>query len=187
MAKNITFSVVATPRDRYNLAILLLHKDIKIRGNKSRKEIDRARKSLGLLAPHDAFLKFKESVNTEHIENSRYEKFDVTADNADCVLGWADQLELNPAHSRWLADVLAQLAHGEDDPRAAQAPAYDEPADIAAWAPRPRPLLDNPWNFAEALGELIERSRSFEDFKRRYADEMAPDEPATATEQAASA
>lgn len=174
---NETFQVVASPQTRFQLAIFLMHKDIKIKGHASRRNLWRARTALGLHAPHEAFTLYKDAVSDHKLDNKTLHRFSVSVQTAEYVTELTEKLECNPLTAEWVSDILDQLADKKDDPRAATAMDYDEERDIKRWKPSGRPLLAAPHMFAEVLGEVIAGSKSWAEFQRAYARGMSAEGP----------
>jgi hypothetical protein len=171
-----TWKVTATPRERFRLAMLLLHRDLKFKTRKSERELHRARQALGLIAPTEVQLE-KGRVGQYATDRTTRHCFAVTAENAEFVLAQVELVEINPAEALWLEPLLQQLESKADAPDADAAPAYDEAEELEHWQPSSKPILDRPEMFAELLGEAISVAADWPDFQRRYAKAMAPEPP----------
>jgi len=132
------FRITATPRERLQLAILLLHRDLKIKGRRDERALFRARLALGLIGISEALLSSEYNLgrNTYQHDTTTRHRFTVTAENAEWLITTIEPLELNPATCLFIEPLLQRLETQEDSHDADVTAVYDEPTETPKWQPR---------------------------------------------------
>lgn len=138
MAKQ-TWTITATPRERLQLAILLLHRDLKVRGRADERKLYRVRQALGLIAISEALLanQYELGANSYQHDNTTRHRFTVTIENAEWILKAIEPLELNSAVALFVEPLLQRLEAQEDDDQ--DAGECVETEEIPKWKPKQLP------------------------------------------------
>jgi hypothetical protein len=172
-----TFKVTVSPRERFYLALLLLHNKLKFKTKEEGKGLNRARKALGLVEISEAYLIANRDPGQLRIgpsaEDSKTRNvFEVTQDNADFILAQAEKLEKGPAEMLWLTDVLEQLDGKKDAADAGDV----QPCDPATenWSPGSSILLENPTLTVAIMRELYEKHESFGAHRKAFLEASKP-------------
>ncbi len=170
-----TWEVVATPSERWYLAIFLLRNDLKFKGKKA-TALWRFRCALGLVEPSESFLQIR-GTGTVALANDRATKniFSVTQERAEFIAECIEQVDPNGAELMMFQRVLAQLEDKAPSADIDAAKTYDAAAED--WAPTLAPTIQQPGKLVEVLLDCVERSEDWADFKRRFKDEATPQKP----------
>ena len=134
-----TWTITTTPRARLQLAILLLHRDLKVKGRADEKKLYRARTALGLIGISESVLKNNYDLKAEHLPGRRHHPARVRAHDR---IGGVDSskaiepLEINSASALFLEPLLEQIESQADAADADTAEPFDERAELPRWEPR---------------------------------------------------
>jgi hypothetical protein len=173
------WTIVATPAERWNLAIFLMHKDLMFKTRKEQRELYRARLALGLIPPTEAFLGEKKGRVPLALNKDVHNLFTATAEIADFFIGCLnrDKLELSGVQLAGLEHVLQQLedksfAHEEVD---AHPDATEWKAAAEDWSPTLAPTVEQPDKLVDVLADCIRSAQgSFDAFSKSFLAEAAP-------------
>ena len=142
----MAFIVTTTPRARLELAIRLLHRDLKVKGRAAEKNLHRARRSLGLIGISESLLanNYDLKENRYRHDNRTLHRFSVTGETAEWILKTLEPLETNTASTLYLEGLLCQLEEQKDSTEsialptgeARAAPDFDEAAELPKWQPK---------------------------------------------------
>lgn len=129
-----TWTITASPRERLQLAIALLHRDLVIKGRAEERRLYRAREALGLLGISETLLSNGYQVSAYGAEQTRH-RFTVTAENAEWILQALEPLPINAALALWIEPLLRQLEARADAPDADTALTWDDASERPLWIP----------------------------------------------------
>ena len=134
----MSFIVTTTPRARLELAIRLLHRDLKVKGRAAEKNLHRARRALGLIGISETLLanNYDLKENRYQHDNTTRHRFLVTGETAEWILKTIDPLESNTASPLFLESLLCQLEEQADAADANDVPLFDELAELPRWQPK---------------------------------------------------
>lgn len=172
MGNDQTWTVVATPRERYWLAQLLIHKDAKWKTDEQVQQLNRFRRALGLVAPTSGFLDSKGMTEPPSSKDRKTRNaFQVTRENADFIRKTLEKFDKNGVELFYVGEVLEQLAeHKTIAPDAETAPPVD-PSKEDWDAPLP-PILSPPEPFAFAFLRIVQENESYGRFRQAYIEAM---------------
>lgn len=173
-----TFKVVTTPRARHSLAMLLFHKDLKLKSRPDERALFRVRKALGLLEVSE------QRVQTQRIgplwkDATTRNVFEVAEGDAEWLVKKTEGLEKNSAESLIIEELLGQLEDKKDAPAELLegAAPYDPAAELEGWKPSLEPIVDNPSLLVAALRDAIEEE-SYGAFRSALKPALEPVDPA---------
>jgi hypothetical protein len=152
MAKS--FRVTATPRTRFNLSVLLFHKDLQFKDRLKERSLYRSRKNLGLLEPSQQF-STNNRVGDIWRDHTTRNVFTVTEDNADFMIETIGKLEKNTNDLLYIEELLEQLEAKEDAADADTASEFNEQEEAPRWKPGLEPIITNPALFYDVLREAV--------------------------------
>ncbi len=172
MAEQQTWKIIATPKDRWHLTALLMHKDLKFKG-KRRTHLYRFRQALGLMESTEAFLGERKGLFKLGNDGKTKNVFTVTAENADFLTECLNELELHNATLAPLERIIAQLeskeAIGDVDAFPELDPATED------WTPVTPPIIEQPDRYVEINATLLRRcDGDFKKYIELYIKEAEP-------------
>jgi len=185
MNQDGTWEVVASPSERWYLALFLMRNDLKFKGDKATK-LWRFRCTFGLVEPSESFLRIH-GVGTCALAEDRKTKniFRATQERADFIADCIGQVEGNGAELMMFQRILAQLEDKAPSADIDQATPFDAKAED--WTPTLAPTIHQPGKLIEVLVEALNDSADFGTWKARMLDEATPkraDAPARLSETA---
>ncbi len=173
MSDQQTWKIIATPKDRWHLTVLLMHGDLKFKG-KSRTKLYRFRQALGLMESTEAFLGERKGLHKLGNDNKTKNVFTVTAENAEFLTECLSELELHNATLAPLERILVQLEEKRAIGDVEGVPELDP--ETEDWTPVTAPILgDNPDRYVEVNAMLMRKAAgSFEKYTALYLKEVEP-------------
>lgn len=168
----MTWLIVATPRERWILAQLLLSADIKVRTDAEMRGLHRLRRALGLLAPTRAAM---DNPNPGLVEppagkdRRTRNRFELQPEHAESLQHALDQVTKNAAHAFEIAELTEQVLDRQQSAAdAATAPPVDPQAEAVLWEIPPPPYLQNEATFVAFFKTVITQAKDFADAKRLF-------------------
>jgi len=180
--------IIATPKDRWHLAIFLLRKGLSFKTRAEQKVLHRAKNVLDLHGPTIGFM--AESKGTMHqADDETPSLFEVTAEVAEFFPRLVGSITEPPMMAHELAGLEPVLQQLEEKSWAAKVVAEHpeaKPLDPKSenWVRASAPILENPARFVEVLNELFRRHRAdprvepaLAAFQEAFAEESEPPKP----------
>jgi hypothetical protein len=169
-----TFQIIATPAQRFALALFLLHKDLKFKG-KRRTGLYRLRNALGLMAPTESLLGERQGRRALAFDKTTKNVFEVVIENAEFLNECLDTVELTGAQLSSLELLLSQLDEKKPSEDTSGLVAAD--LDAEDWEPSTAPVMDQPDRYVEVNAELLRRAKDFDEYRKLYLTEAEPPAP----------
>lgn len=169
-----TWTVVATPKERYHLAVLLMHEKAAYKTDEQVSQLNRFRRALALVGPTEAYLDSKGgTMGLPPLATDRKTRnaFTVTREHADFIRKTLEKFDKNGVEVFLVASVLEQLAeHRTIAEDAAEAPVVASGAED--WEVPLPPMVGPPPQFFVWLGELLETYPSYGQLRAGYLHEL---------------
>jgi hypothetical protein len=180
--------IIATPKDRWHLALFLLRKGLSFKTRAEQKVLHRAKNVLDLHGPTTGFM--SESKGTMELANDETPNlFEVTAEVAEFFPRLLNEIKEPPMMAHELAGLEPVLQQLEEKSWAAKVVAEHpdaKPLDPKAehWVRTSAPILENPARFVDVINELFRRhpadprtEPALAAFQEAFAEESEPPKP----------
>ncbi len=179
--------IIATPKDRWHLAIFLLRKGLSFKTRAEQKVLHRAKNVLDLHGPTTGFL--SETKGTMDLANDETPSlFEVTPEVVELFPRLINNIE-PPMLAHELAGLEPLLQQLEEKDLAAKVVAEHPEAKrldpkTEHWVRTSAPILENPARFVDVVNELFRRhpadprtEPAFAGFQEAFAEESEPTKP----------
>lgn len=191
MGNEAAWKIVATPADRWNLAVFFLFRDLTFKTRKEQRQLHRARTALGLIPPTKTLLGDKKGNVPRAYDRESHNVFTVTAEMAEFVVGCVDRIEVTPAPEvggakqglnaatlAGLEPILQQLEDRaiakEEVDRYPDAPAWDEVTE-EDWEVSLTPTVQQPDKLVDVFVDCLRAAGGdFEKFGKLFTAEAQP-------------
>lgn len=186
MGNEQTWKIIATPADRWALAIFFLHKDLTFKTRKEQRGLYRARQALGLIEPTTVFMGEAKGTVPLAADHKTRNAFIVTPEVAEFVIDCFDRIEVTSQNGKTTGLSGAQLAGLEpilqqlEDRNFAKEMAERYPnatwsEEDEDWSVSLAPTVQQADKLVDVLCECISKAGdSFPRFKKLFLEEAKP-------------
>jgi hypothetical protein len=179
MGTEETFEVVATPSERWYLAVFLLRDGLKFKGKDAQK-LWRFRVALGLVEPTEAFLQIKGAGDVPlAYDRQTKNKFTLSRERTEFLEECMKQVEPGGAELAMFQRLQAQIEDGKPNAEIDNALPFEASAED--WSPTLAPVIRQPGKLLDVLLDCLKTSDDFATFKAKLIEEATPQKPGKTT------
>lgn len=178
MSNDQTFQIIASPRERWYLALFLLNGDLKFKGKRA-TALWRFRCALGLVGPTEGRLTDGAGTVALALDRTTRNVFTVTKERAEFLDDCIEQVDSNGGQLAMFQRVLAQLQDGKPSGDTEGVAPFDETKED--WAPTLAPKVEEPGALVEVMLDCIKRAKQgpdapydFSVFAELFTEEATP-------------
>lgn len=173
MANDETFQILASPADRWRLAVFLCRDELRFKGRQRRAALSAFKRTLGLDVPTAAFLSGKPGRFNLAMDFGTRNVFTISEEKAAFFLECVDQVELSGAQLGQIQPIISQIEAKAPSGDVESCTPFNEHAED--WTPSIHPILESAERFAEVLGEVFKAADgNFARATELYLKELEP-------------